>query len=365
MTASLDVESSSGTYPFTVGSSILENKISALKQKNEFDTCFILVDENVWKHHNKRIKNLFDSLNVHYLHRVIPSGEESKTIHHWKELLDFLLQSGVRRNTPLFAIGGGVTGDLAGFAAASALRGIPLVHIPTTLLAMVDSSIGGKTGVNHSTGKNLVGAFYQPLEVIADLNFLATLPIREWRNGLSEVLKYGAIKDHTIFEASGIFRDDDDVLNKYPVELKELILKCAQIKADIVAADEFESGTRAYLNFGHTFAHALEKVSDFDLLNHGEAVYLGMLAAVTLSNETGANIDDDPIRQFRPLYSFKVSDKMLPEDQLFTAMKSDKKVIDDTFRFVLLKNWQQPVVMSVNETELIQKAWLTVFHELH
>lgn len=363
MTASIDVKSSSGTYSFSVGSSILEEKISALKQKEEFDTCFILVDENVWKHHSTRIKDLFDSLDVRYIHQIIPSGEESKTIHQWSKLMDFLLQSGVRRNTPLFAIGGGVTGDLAGFVAASALRGIPLIHIPTTLLAMVDSSIGGKTGFNHSTGKNLVGAFYQPLEVIADLNFLATLPTREWRNGLSEVLKYGAIKDHSIFEASGIFRDDD-VLKNYPEELKELIQKCAQIKADIVAADEFESGTRAYLNFGHTFAHALEKVSDFNLLNHGEAVYLGMLAAVTLSNETGATIDDDPIRQFRSLYSFKVSDKMLPEDQLFTAMKSDKKVIDDTFRFVLLKNWQQPVVMSVNETELIQKAWLTVFHEL-
>lgn len=363
MTASIDVKSSSGSYSFSVGASILEDKISALKQKEEFDTCFILVDENVWKHHNKRIKNLFDSLNIRYIHHAIPAGEESKTIRQWSELMDFMLQNGVRRNTPLFAIGGGVTGDLAGFAAASALRGIPLVHIPTTLLAMVDSSIGGKTGVNHRTGKNLVGAFYQPLEVIADLNFLDTLPTREWRNGLSEVLKYGAIKDHTIFEQSGIFRNDD-VLKNNPEKLKKLILKCAQIKADIVAADEFESGARAYLNFGHTFAHALEKVSDFNLLNHGEAVYLGMLAAVTLSNETGAEIDDEPIRQFRSLYSFKISDKMLPEDQLFTAMKSDKKVIDDTFRFVLLKNWQQPVVMSVNEVELIQKAWLTVFHEL-
>lgn len=363
MTASINVKSSSGTYSISVGSSILESKINAFKQREGFDTCFLLVDENVWNHHGQHIKHLFDLIGIRYKYRVIPSGEQSKTVQQWSDLVDYLLQSGVRRNTPLFAIGGGVTGDLAGFVAASALRGIPLVHIPTTLLAMVDSSIGGKTGVNHSTGKNLIGAFYQPLEVIADLDLLATLPKREWRNGLSEVLKYGAIQDTSIFDESAIFRDED-VLNNHPRQLKELIFKCAQIKADIVAADEFESGTRAFLNFGHTFAHALEKVSDFGVINHGEAVYLGMLAAITLSNDVGASIDDEPIRRYRSLYSFEVFKQMLPTDELLSAMKNDKKVIDDALRFVLLKKWQQPVVMSVNEVELIKKAWLTVFHEL-
>jgi 3-dehydroquinate synthase len=363
MTASIDVKSSSGIYSYTVGSSVFEEKITAVKQSTGFDTCFILVDENVWKFHSERITRAFDAIDVKYTHRVIPSGEQSKTVQKWDELVDFLLRSGVRRNTPLFAIGGGVTGDLAGFVAASTLRGIPLVHVPTTLLAMVDSSIGGKTGVNHATGKNLIGSFYQPQEVIADVDFLDTLPHRDWTNGLSEILKYGAIHDHEIFEESEIFRESN-VLDSSAFELKKLILKCAKIKADIVAADEFESGTRAFLNFGHTFAHALEKVSDFDLLNHGEAVYLGMLAAITLSGETGAPLDDEPIRKFRSLYSFKVTEQMLPEDALLTAMKSDKKVIDDTCRFVLLKSWQQPEVMSVNEKELIHKAWLTVYHEL-
>lgn len=363
MTASIDVKSSSGIYQYTVGSSIFEEKIASLKQNSGFDTCFVLADENVWKHHKKRISNTFETLDVEYICRIIPAGEQSKSVQHWNELVDFLLHSGVRRNTPLFAIGGGVTGDLAGFVAASTLRGIPLIHIPTTLLAMVDSSIGGKTGINHTTGKNLVGAFYQPQEVIADVDFLATLPQRDWTNGLSEILKYGAINDSAIFEECEIFHDGN-VIDSSPDALKELILKCAQIKADIVAADEFESGTRAFLNFGHTFAHALEKVSDFDQLNHGEAVYLGMLAAITLSNETGAEIVDEPIRKFRSLYTFKVTEQMLPENELLSAMKSDKKVIDDTFRFVLLKSWQQPVVMSVNEKELIHKAWLTVYREL-
>lgn len=363
MTASIDVKSSSGIYSYTVGSSVFEGKIAGLKQNTGFDTCFILVDENVWKYHSERISNTFDSLNVQYTSRVIPAGEQSKSVSQWNELVDFLLRSGVRRNTPLFAIGGGVTGDLAGFVAASTLRGIPLVHIPTTLLAMVDSSIGGKTGVNHTTGKNLIGAFYQPQEVIADIDFLDTLPHRDWTNGLSEILKYGAIDDPAIFDECNIFHKNN-VLDSSRNELNRLILKCAQIKADIVAADEFESGTRAFLNFGHTFAHALEKVSDFDRLNHGEAVFLGMLAAITLSKEMGGELDDKPIRNFRSLYSFKIARDILPENELFSAMKSDKKVIDNTFRFVLLKSWQQPVVMSVNEKERIHKAWLTVYHEL-
>lgn len=363
MTASIDVKSSSGLYSYTVGSDIFEKKVTFFQQRTGFDTCFIFADENLWTFHRNRIDNTFKSLNVDYIVKIIPSGEQSKSVKQWQDLVDFLLRSGVRRNTPLFAMGGGVTGDLAGFVAASTLRGIPLIQVPTTLLAMVDSSIGGKTGVNHATGKNLIGAFYQPQEVIADVDFLDTLPGRDWTNGLSEILKYGAISDHSIFETCDIF-NDKHILETHPYKLTQLILKCARIKADIVAADEFESGTRAFLNFGHTFAHALEKVSDFDFMNHGEAVYLGMLAAVALSKEIGANINDKPIRRFRSLYNFRATDDMLSEDRLLKAMKSDKKVIDDTFRFVLLNNWQQPVVKSVNEMELIHKAWLTVFDEL-
>jgi 3-dehydroquinate synthase len=364
MTASIDVKSSSGVYPYTVGTSIFEERLSAYHQDQGFDSCFLLIDENVWQHHREHIIEAFDALNVNYAYEIIASGEQSKSISRWQSLVTFLLSSGVRRNTPLFAIGGGVTGDLAGFVASSTMRGIPLVHIPTTLLAMVDSSIGGKTGVNHETGKNLVGAFYQPNAIIADTEFLKTLPHRDWTNGLSEILKYGAIEDPTIFDRCDIFHSIKQG-NNLPDTLNDLILRCAQIKADIVAADEFEAGTRAFLNFGHTFAHALEKVSGYDELNHGEAVYLGMLAAVTLSNEMGATIDDGPLRQFRPLYSFRITGKMISQDQLFEVMKSDKKNIDDTLRFVLLKSWQQPVLMSVKDNQLVEKAWQTVYQELH
>jgi len=363
MMDSVDVKSSSGTYSITTGRSILEKKLIEIKKRLSFELCFLFVDENVWKHHKSRITHAFDTTGYTYQIRIIPAGEKSKSLSQWEELTDYLLASGVRRNTPLFALGGGVTGDLAGFAASTTLRGIPLIHIPTTLLAMVDSSIGGKTGVNHFTGKNLVGSFYQPLEVIADIDFLDTLPDREWTNGLSEILKYGAIRDEQIFEDAELFLKRGKPI-EYLAELTELILKCAKIKADIVEEDEFEAGARAYLNFGHTFAHALEKVADFDLLSHGEAVYLGMLAAIKLSKLKDAEIDDSSIRRFRKLYSFQITGNTLNMENLLQAMKLDKKVVDKNYRFVLLQDWQQPVVTSVTNVGFIKKAWLTVINEL-
>ena len=341
----------------------MEASVKEYTDQKPFSRCYVLVDENVWLHHKDRLTALFDKLPAEYIIEKIPAGEQSKSVQHWSGLIDSLLKSGVRRNTPLFAVGGGVTGDLAGFVAASALRGIPVVHIPTTLLAMVDSSIGGKTGVNHATGKNLIGAFYQPQMVIADLQFLKTLPQREWGNGLSEILKYGAIRDSSIFERSAIFKDKQPLLTKNK-PLEALVLTCAQIKADIVEEDEYEAGKRAYLNFGHTFAHAMEKVADFSNLNHGEAVYLGMLAALKLSEATGAPVDDSPLKKFRSFYSFRVSAEMLPVKQLMEAMKSDKKVIDENYRFVLLNNWQQPELKTVNNHKLIEQAWNSVYQEL-
>lgn len=363
MMDSVDVKSSSCAYEITVGRTILDKKLRKIKEWQSFESCFLFIDENVWNHHKSRITHAFDTAGYQYQVRIIPAGEKSKSISQWQELTDYLLSSGVRRNTPLFALGGGVTGDLAGFAASTTVRGIPLIHIPTTLLAMVDSSIGGKTGVNHSTGKNLVGSFYQPLEVIADIDFLDTLPDREWTNGLSEILKYGAIRDEQIFGDAELFLKNGPPI-EYLAELSELILKCAKIKAAIVEEDEFEAGSRAYLNFGHTFAHAMEKVADFNLLSHGEAVYLGMLAAIKLSKLKGAEIDDSSIQRFRKLYSFQITGKTLNMENLLQAMKLDKKVVDKNYRFVLLQDWQQPAVTSVTNVGLIKKAWLTVIHEL-
>ncbi|MEX0661944.1 MAG: 3-dehydroquinate synthase [Balneolaceae bacterium] len=363
MKANVRVESSAETYSVSIGHSILKNEIEAFFDDSSVKECFVLVDENVEKLHGNRLKEIFDGAGIDFTSFVIPEGEKSKSIEQWSRTLDFLLQNGVRRNTPLISIGGGITGDLAGFVAASVLRGIPLLQVPTTVLAMVDSSVGGKTGINHQTGKNLIGAFYQPQKVIADIEFLETLPRKEWISGLSEILKYGAISDSEILEKATLFFEEDvDQIDKNL--LIQLIKDCVSVKADIVKKDEFEGGVRAFLNFGHTFAHALEKAANFDEISHGEAVFLGMLAAIDLSNSMGFSIDSEPIRQFRSLYEFSINAETLDTDTLIQYMKSDKKIIDSEIRFILLENWQHPVIKTVNDQELISKACLSIIHEL-
>lgn len=364
MKAEKNVKTSSGTYPVVIGDSLLKKSLVGFQTTYGHNECFAFVDENVWNHHKKYLETVFKQLDIDAKFRIIPSGEKSKSLREWSASIDYLLANGVRRNTPLLAIGGGVTGDVAGYVAASTLRGIPLIQIPTTLLAMVDSAIGGKTGINHSTGKNLIGAFYQPDKVIADLSFLETLPDREWYNGLSEILKYGAIENADILESAEIFLEQSPPLTDHQ-KLTRLIEACVTVKADIVAKDEFEAGTRAYLNFGHTFAHALEKAADFDVLSHGEAVFLGMLAALDLSNRWGnSSMADTPIRKFRHLYSFKLSANDLKTEQLMKFMKSDKKVIGKDLRFILLQDWQQPAVITISDQSMIRESWLTIFNEL-
>ncbi|MDR9365208.1 MAG: 3-dehydroquinate synthase [Balneolaceae bacterium] len=363
MKAEITINASSGSYKAAVGENIFEEELAIYLSQKQADKLFVLIDENVFRHHWKTIQPILSEIvtNVHFLQ--VPEGESSKSVRFWSKTLDFLLNAGIRRNVPLVVIGGGVTGDLGGFTAATALRGIPLIHVPTTVLAMVDSSIGGKTGVNHATGKNLIGSFYQPDRVIADTWFLESLPKTEWINGLSEILKYAAIRDETIFSEAEIFMEPDlQSMNKK--KLIHLIAKCIKIKADIVEEDEFEGGIRAFLNYGHTFAHALEKACDFDTISHGEAVYLGMLAAQELSNLTGADLQTTKLSAYRSLYNFKISKEELSYNQLNEYMKSDKKRTDEHIKFVLLNNWQEPEVKTVKDKTLINQAWDTASNEL-
>ncbi len=206
----------------------------------------------------------------------IPDGERYKTLRVYGRLLDDLLTVGLDRDTPVLALGGGVTGDLVGFAAATVLRGVPLVQVPTTLLAMVDSSVGGKSGVNTKHGKNLVGAFYQPRLVFAGTQVLATLDNAEWRCGLGEALKHGMIRDRALFD--WMLENARAIVHRDPHTTASLVLRNCRIKADVVARDEREGGLRAVLNFGHTVAHALETTLGHGVLRHGEAVAIGMQA---------------------------------------------------------------------------------------
>ncbi|TVR16142.1 MAG: 3-dehydroquinate synthase [Balneolaceae bacterium] len=363
MQHSFEINSASGSYNAMVGADIFGDSVGRILEKKPADKVFLLIDENVESHHGDYIINTLKSSHCDVEVKIVPQGEGSKSVPFWEEASTFLLENGVRRNTPLFVAGGGVTGDLGGFVAATTLRGIPLVHIPTTLLAMVDSSIGGKTGINHHTGKNLIGAFYRPDSVVADIRFLDTLPRNEWINGLSEILKYGAISDNAIFDDAEIFLQAD-ISSGNADTLINLIAKCIRIKADIVQKDEFEGNIRAFLNFGHTFAHALEKECGFNAMSHGEAVFLGMLAAARLSNQTGSKLHENRLDKFRPLYSYRVTAEELNAESLTHHMRADKKRIENHIRFVLLDDWQHPVLKTVKDEELIYQAWRTVFSEL-
>jgi len=363
MSKNIQVKTSQHSYSAVVGEGIFVRQIKGISDSFEGDINFLLVDENVEKYHSNIIDQAFEATGKKLFMMSVPEGEKSKSISFWNTCVEFLLENGVRRNTPVFVMGGGVTGDVGGFAAASALRGVPLIHIPTTVLAMVDSSIGGKTGVNHSTGKNLIGAFYQPQKVVADIAFLNSLPRNEWTNGLSEILKYGAIERSDIFDRAAFFLEDD--ISKISHEqLIDLIADCIQIKADIVEKDEFEGNIRAFLNFGHTFAHALEKACGYQSISHGEAVYLGMLAAIDLSNHLGADLKPDKLLKYRSLYRYRVSKDQLSLDDLMNHMKFDKKRTNQHIRFVLLKEWQSPILKEVASEEIIHQAWQTALQEI-
>lgn len=324
-------------------------------QKYSPEKAFVMVDEKVNLHHRAYFEEVLSSrfTNVHVFE--IPSGEPSKSTQLYVKAVDFVLKTGVERGTPLFAIGGGVTGDLSGFVAATVLRGIPLVHIPTTLLAMVDSSIGGKTGINNEVGKNLVGSFYQPEAVFADVKYLETLPKKEWINGLSEVLKYGMIHSPEILDQVKHLVDTGKL---YDGEAwLPLIRKSAQIKTDIVAEDVLEAGKRAFLNFGHTFAHVMEREGNYVQYSHGEAVFAGMMGAIHASNSLGASIELSNLMQFKPLYELSLSGISASLTELVHGMKADKKVKDEQIRLILLKELGAPYLYEVDETDFVELAW--------
>lgn len=355
--------SSSDEYTITVGENILDRAAKYISNNYNTSKLFIVIDESVYKLHNEYLNAHFSESFSKIIIYVVPSGEKSKTIDQFSRIVDFILDNGVERSTPLMAVGGGVIGDIVGFVAASVLRGIPLFHIPTTLLAMVDSSIGGKTGVNHNIGKNLIGSFYQPKAVFADVEFLKTLDRMEWVNGLSEIIKYGMIEDSGIL---GLVRELTSNENFSPAtEWIPLIKKSAAIKSDIVSKDEKESGLREFLNFGHTFAHVIEQKGKFGVFSHGEAVFAGMFGAVEVSNSLGAKIDIANLSQFKPLYNFSLEEIGSDVDEFTRLMLRDKKVKNETIRLVLLEDIEKPVVQTFKETTLIKNSWKYIISEFN
>jgi len=267
---------------------------------------------------------------------VVPAGEGSKCLAQLGALYEAFAAAALDRTASVVALGGGVVGDLAGFAAASYLRGVALVQVPTTLLAQVDSSVGGKTGIDLPAGKNLVGAFHQPRLVVVDVDTLRTLPERERRAGLAEVVKYGVIRDPALFAA--VETNREALMGHQPNVLETVIARCCEIKAEVVVADERESGVRAILNYGHTIGHAVEAVAGYGTYLHGEAVAIGMAAAGALGRDLGLWSAAEEARVNALLTACGLPTRLaepLPADTLIEAMRRDKKTRAGELRFVL------------------------------
>lgn len=277
---------------------------------------------------------------------LVPDGETAKTLTVLSSLYDQALEAGLDRRSGVWALGGGVVGDVAGFLAATYMRGVPLIQLPTTLLAQVDSSVGGKVAVNHPLGKNLIGSFYQPSMVIADTSTLDTLPLREWSAGMAEVIKYGVIWDRAFFglleQRAGQLRElmthGENASPRARETLEEVIWHCCRIKAEVVAQDERESGLRAVLNYGHTIGHALEAVTRYQRYRHGEAIAIGMVAAGVLAVNLGFWPQSDLDRLVRLLEAFELPVRLPPDcppAELIEAAARDKKVVAGTLALIL------------------------------
>ncbi len=327
------VEVTTGATPSTIwiGNGTADSIGPLLDQHGVSPRRFVVSSPTVWKLHGARVQAALGGGDP----ILIRDGERAKTLRSVSQIYEALVRGGADRGSALVAVGGGVLGDTAGFAAATFLRGITLVHVPTTLLAQVDSSIGGKVGVNLPLGKNLVGAFHQPACVVVDPQLLTTLPRREFRSGLYEIVKYGMIRSRTLFDRLGT--DTKAIFKKDPESLTPAIVESCRIKAEVVSADEREGGLRRILNFGHTVGHALEAVTNYRRFRHGEAIAHGMLAAADLAAARGALSDEHRqalgtlIGKLGPLPS--VAD--IPIAGTLEAVRRDKKVVHGRLHFVL------------------------------
>lgn len=313
------------SYPVYIGERITEELCSCLPKS--YKRLALISDSNVYPLHGERIKSLLEKTGATVFSYSIPAGESSKTHRTLQDIYAFLCECGITRTDALVALGGGVVGDVVGFAAATYLRGVDYVQIPTSLLAMIDSSVGGKTAVNLPQGKNLVGAFHQPVAVMVDPTFLATLPKAEYRNGMGEVIKYACIADEKMFDA----------LRGGNLTVEEMLWRSLSIKKYAVEADTKDTGVRQMLNFGHTLGHAIETLSGYSVA-HGEAVGVGMVEISRYGEEQGitpvgtAQAISDLLSQ----YGLPVSVQYMRE-QLFAAAMSDKKRKGDMLTLVMLK----------------------------
>lgn len=329
--------SNPSSYPILIGENLLENAFSYIKKYTKANKFLVVTNTTVDKLYSK----YFIADNVHFL--VLPDGEIYKNMETLNKILDKALESKFERKDAIIALGGGVIGDMAGFAASIYQRGIDFIQVPTTLLSQVDSSVGGKVAVNHPLGKNMIGSFYQPKLVLADTNTLNTLDERQFKTGLAEVLKYAFIeKTCNAKEKYNLFdflkKNKNLIYEKNHDVLKELIKICCELKSSVVNQDEKEKGLRAILNFGHTYAHAIEKLTCYEKYTHGEAVSVGMYMIFKLAKDSNLITDEyysEAINLLDDYGLLSSIDDKFNKDEFYETMKSDKKVSDSSINFVL------------------------------
>ncbi len=330
---------------------ILDQLPSILDKEHLTGALYVISDETVFRHQGRRLEEALHGLPFHYC--LVPPGETSKSLKYWKQIQDFLLKKGADRRSAVIAFGGGVVGDLAGFAASTYMRGLDFIQIPTTLLSQSDSSIGAKVAVNHPRAKNLIGSFNQPRIVLTDPALLQSLPPREFSAGMGEAIKYGVISDPELFEL--LHQNIEKILSYNKELLGDLISRCIAIKIRVVEEDERETGLRKILNFGHTIGHALEQATRYKVLRHGEAVAWGMLAAgsMAIRRKMWNPAEFEKLRSIiirsKSLYSFGA----LKAKDIFKALKNDKKKTGKALNFVLpVETGKVTIVKDINQEEV-------------
>ncbi|MGB3511025.1 MAG: 3-dehydroquinate synthase [Microcoleaceae cyanobacterium] len=336
--ASITVQLPQKSYEIAIASGNLDQLGPKMQPLNLGKKVLLVSNPEIFAHYGERAIASLKQTGFDISHCILPAGEEYKTPQTLQTIYNAALAHRLERSSTMVALGGGVVGDMTGFAAATWLRGLNVVQVPTSLLAMVDAAVGGKTGVNHPQGKNLIGAFHQPRLVLIDPEVLKTLPIREFRSGMAEVIKYGVIWDAELFAKMENSQRLDEINNLTPGLLEQILIRSCQSKADVVAKDEKESGLRAILNYGHTVGHGVESLTGYTVVTHGEAVGIGMVAASRLAVELGMWDEQSDGRQLGLIEKAALPTKLpggLDIEEILVSLQTDKKVKAGKVRFVL------------------------------
>lgn len=344
------------SYDIVIGHDLKQQIMDFIRRCKFSRKALLITDTNIAPLYGEKVQTVLNEAGLDAKIAVIDAGEQSKSLACAETLYTQAIEHGLDRKSPVIALGGGVVGDLAGFIAATFMRGVPFIQMPTSLLAQVDSSVGGKVAVNHALGKNLIGAFYQPKAVFMDLDMMKSLPQREIATGLGEVVKYGYIYDRDFYEY--LLAHKDEILNLNSNAVSHIIARSCEIKADVVSQDEKESGLRAILNFGHTLAHAIEKETQYKKYNHGEAVAIGMVGAAKISAKLGM-IDEkivDDMEKLLAMFNLPQKAENCRAENIYADIFHDKKTVNGTVNWVLLQDIGKVCISKDVPEKIVKEA---------